>query len=117
VKHTCTKCGRTEDVPERTILDYIRRSGAFRSRVARLLGQLTGSQGGKRSLDTMTPEARRDRARKAVAAREEKRKNKARDVSKSQAEKTAKLTPQPQFPAKTAKTKGKRGIYKNKTSG
>jgi hypothetical protein len=32
------------------------------------------SKGGKRSLETMTPEQRSERARKAVQAREEKRK-------------------------------------------
>jgi hypothetical protein len=32
-----------------------------------------GSNGGKRSLVTMTPEQRRDRAKKAVAAREARR--------------------------------------------
>jgi len=37
------------------------------------LGQL-GSKGGKRSLETMTPAERTARAKKAVAAREAKRK-------------------------------------------
>jgi hypothetical protein len=37
------------------------------------LSQL-GSKGGKRSLVTMTPEQRHERAKKAVAAREAKRK-------------------------------------------
>jgi len=37
-------------------------------------GAKGGKIGGKRSLETMTPEQRSDRARKAVAAREAKRK-------------------------------------------
>ena len=37
------------------------------------MGKL-GAKGGKRSLETMTPEARSERAKKAVAAREAKRK-------------------------------------------
>lgn len=73
MKHTCDKCGQTTNVPETDILAHIERSGALRARVARLLGRLTGSQGGKRSLQTMTPEQRQQRARNAVAAREQKR--------------------------------------------
>ena len=73
VKYTHPKSGKTIDVAEQSILDYIRRSGAFRARVAKLLASIGGSKGGKRSLETMTPEARRARACKAVAAREEKR--------------------------------------------
>lgn len=38
------------------------------------MGRKGGKIGGKRSLDTMTPEQRSARARKAVAAREAKRK-------------------------------------------
>lgn len=74
MKITCKHTGKPEDVPERDILKYIERSGAFRVRVRRLLGKLTGAAGGKRSLQTMTQEQRRERARQAVAAREEKRK-------------------------------------------
>jgi hypothetical protein len=40
-------------------------------------GARGGKIGGKRSLETMTPEERTERARKAVAAREAKRKRKA----------------------------------------
>jgi hypothetical protein len=40
----------------------------------REMGRKGGKIGGKRSLDTMTPEQRSARARKAVAAREAKRK-------------------------------------------
>jgi len=77
MKYTHPKTGETVNVSEQSILDYIRRSGAFRARVAKLLASIGGSIGGKRSLQTMTPEARRARALKAVAAREEKRKNKS----------------------------------------
>jgi hypothetical protein len=45
------------------VLEYFRRQGAKGGRI-----------GGKRSLETMTPEQRSERARKAVAAREAKRK-------------------------------------------
>jgi hypothetical protein len=38
-------------------------------------GAKGGKIGGKRSLETMTPEQRSERARKAVAAREAKRKD------------------------------------------
>ena len=44
------------------VLEYFRRQGAKGGRI-----------GGKRSLETMTPEQRSERARKAVAAREAKR--------------------------------------------
>jgi len=40
-----------------------------------------GKIGGKRSLETMTPEQRSERARKAVAAREAKRKSSKMRVS------------------------------------
>lgn len=40
-----------------------------------------GSKGGKRSLETMTPEARRARAKKAVSAREAKRSQKLDEPS------------------------------------
>ena len=45
------------------VLEYFRKQGARGGRI-----------GGKRSLETMTPEQRSERARKAVAAREAKRK-------------------------------------------
>ena len=38
-------------------------------------GAKGGKIGGKRSLETMTPEQRSERARKAVAAREEKKRD------------------------------------------
>jgi hypothetical protein len=41
--------------------------------VMREMGRKGGKIGGKRSLETMTPEERTERARKAVAAREAKR--------------------------------------------
>ena len=44
------------------MLEFFRRQGAKGGRI-----------GGKRSLETMTPEQRSERARKAVAAREAKR--------------------------------------------
>jgi hypothetical protein len=48
------------------VLEYFRRMGAKGGRIG-------GRIGGKRSLETMTPEQRSERARKAVAAREAKR--------------------------------------------
>ena len=44
------------------VLEYFRKQGAKGGKI-----------GGKRSLETMTPEQRSERARKAVAAREAKR--------------------------------------------
>ena len=44
------------------------------SNTFRRQGAKGGTIGGKRSLETMTPEQRSERARKAVAAREAKRK-------------------------------------------
>ena len=44
------------------VLEYFRKEGARGGKI-----------GGKRSLETMTPEQRSERARKAVAAREAKR--------------------------------------------
>jgi hypothetical protein len=44
------------------VMEFFRRQGAKGGRI-----------GGKRSLETMTPEQRSERARKAVAAREAKR--------------------------------------------
>jgi len=48
------------------VLEYFRRMGAKG-------GKIGGRIGGKRSLETMTPEERSARASKAVAAREAKR--------------------------------------------
>ena len=75
MKYTCNKCGETANVPERDILAYIKTAKVFRHKIAKLLGSIGGTKGGGRCMDTMTPEQRSDRARKAVAAREEKRKN------------------------------------------
>lgn len=49
------------------VLEYFRKQGAKG-------GKVGGKIGGKRSLETMTPEQRTERARKAVAAREAKKK-------------------------------------------
>jgi hypothetical protein len=51
------------------VLEYFRKQGAKG-------GKLGGSVGGKKAADSMTPEQRSERARKAVAAREVKRKPK-----------------------------------------
>ena len=48
------------------VLEYFRKEGAKG-------GKIGGKIGGKRSLETMTPEQRRERAKKAVAAREARR--------------------------------------------
>lgn len=45
-------------------------------------GSKGGKIGGKRSLETMTPEARSERAKNAVAAREAKRTAAAKNASK-----------------------------------
>ncbi len=50
------------------VLEYFRKQGAKG-------GKIGGKIGGKRSLETMTHEQRSERARKAVAAREAKRKS------------------------------------------
>ena len=50
------------------------RTRAIFRRIMREIGAKGGKIGGKRSLETMTPEQRSERARKAVAAREAKRK-------------------------------------------
>ena len=69
MKTTCPKCKTSYDVPEKEILRHIERSEKLRSKVAALLGRLTG---GQTKLDA---EARRERALKAVRAREAKRNN------------------------------------------
>ena len=48
------------------VLEYFRQEGAKG-------GKIGGRIGGKRSLVTMTPQQRKERARKAVAAREARR--------------------------------------------
>jgi hypothetical protein len=67
MKTTCPKCKTGYDIPDGEILNHIERSEKLRSKVASLLGRLTG---GQTKLDA---EARRARARKAVQAREAKR--------------------------------------------
>lgn len=67
MKTTCPKCQTSYDIPDGEILKHIERSPKLRSKVASLLGRLTG---GQTKLDA---DARRERAIKAVQAREEKR--------------------------------------------
>lgn len=67
VKTTCPKCETKYDISDKEILAHIERSPKLRSKVAALLGRLTG---GKTKLDA---EGRRERALKAVQARENKR--------------------------------------------
>ena len=67
MKTTCPKCQTSYDVSEKEILQNIERSEKLRSKVASLLGRLTG---GQTKLDA---EGRRERAKKAVQAREAKR--------------------------------------------
>jgi hypothetical protein len=67
MKTTCPKCQTSYDVPEKEILQHIERSEKLRSKVASLLGRLTG---GQTKLDAV---ARRERALKAVQTRETKR--------------------------------------------
>jgi hypothetical protein len=67
MKTTCPKCKTGYDIPDGEILKHIERSAKLRSKVAALLGRLTG---GQTKLDA---DARRERALKAVRAREAKR--------------------------------------------
>jgi hypothetical protein len=67
MKTTCPKCQNSYDIPEKEILQHIERSEKLRSKVASLLGRLTG---GQTKLDA---EGRSARALKAVQAREAKR--------------------------------------------
>jgi hypothetical protein len=67
MKTTCPKCRTCYDIPEKELLQHIERSEKLRSKVASLLGRLTG---GQTKLDA---DARRERALKAVQAREAKR--------------------------------------------
>lgn len=67
MKTTCPKCQTSYDVPEKEILQHIERSEKLRSKVASLLGRLTGGQ------TKLNAEGRRQRAILAVQARESKR--------------------------------------------
>ena len=67
MKTTCPKCQNSYDISDKEILQHIERSPKLRSKVASLLGRLTG---GQTKLDA---EGRRQRALKAVQARENKR--------------------------------------------
>jgi hypothetical protein len=69
VKTTCPKCQASYDISDKEILAHIERSPRLRAKVAALLGRLTG---GQTKLDA---EGRRQRALKAVQAREAKRNN------------------------------------------
>jgi hypothetical protein len=69
LKTTCPKCETKYDISDKEILAQIERSPKLRSKVAALLGRLTG---GQTKLDA---EGRRQRALKAVQAREERRNN------------------------------------------
>jgi len=55
----------------RPIAERFARERALAERMSQI-----GKKGGKRSLETMTPEQRRERAKRAVAAREVKRRAK-----------------------------------------
>ena len=67
MKTTCPHCKTSYDVPDKTVLEYIERAPKFRAKVSALIGRLTG---GQTKLDA---EGRRQRALKAVRARESKR--------------------------------------------
>lgn len=67
MKTTCPKCQNSHDISDKEILQHIERSEKLRSKVASLLGRLTG---GQTKLDVA---GRRQRAIKAVQARENKR--------------------------------------------
>lgn len=67
MKTTCPKCQNSYDISDKEILQQIERSPKLRSKVASLLGRLTG---GQTKLDA---EGRRQRAIKAVQAREKRR--------------------------------------------
>lgn len=71
MKITCPHCSQKHDVPDEEILVYIRRAPSLRAKIAALLGRLTG---GQTKLDA---EGRRQRALKAVQAREAKRNQRA----------------------------------------
>lgn len=67
MKLTCDQCKAKITVPDDTILKAVARDNNLRAKVSSLLGKLTG---GKTKLDA---EGRRQRALKAVQAREAKR--------------------------------------------
>jgi hypothetical protein len=67
MRTTCPKCQTSYDVPEKDIIRHIEQSGKLRSKVAALLGRLTGGQ------TRLDAEGRRQRALKAVQAREARR--------------------------------------------
>ncbi|MBC8378493.1 MAG: hypothetical protein H8E62_04890 [Planctomycetes bacterium] len=67
MKTTCPKCQNSYDIPDKEVLQQIERSPKLCSKVASLLGRLTG---GQTKLDA---EGRRARALRAVQAREAKR--------------------------------------------
>jgi hypothetical protein len=67
MKTTCPQCQNSYDISDKEILQQIERSPKLHSKVASLLGRLTG---GQTKLDA---EGRRQRALKAVQAREAKR--------------------------------------------
>ena len=67
MKTTCPKCQNRYDISDKEILSHIERSPKLRSKVAALLGRITG---GQTKLDA---EGRRQRALKAVQAREARR--------------------------------------------
>lgn len=67
MKTTCPKCQNNYDIPDKEILQHIERSPKLRRKVASLLGRLTGGQ------TKLNAEARRQRALRAVQAREAKR--------------------------------------------
>ncbi len=69
MKHQCPECGKKIEISDEEILKYIERSKTMRREVASMLGRMTG---GKTKLDA---EGRRQRALKAVQAREAKRKD------------------------------------------
>jgi uncharacterized protein YjbJ (UPF0337 family) len=67
MKTECPECGKKIEISDQEILKYIKRSKTMRGEVASLLGKMTG---GNTKLDA---EGRRQRALKAVQAREAKR--------------------------------------------
>ena len=67
MKTTCPHCNTDHNVPDKDVLEYIERAPKLRTKVAALLGRLSG---GQTKLDA---EGRRARALKAVQAREAKR--------------------------------------------
>lgn len=68
MRTTCPKCETKYDISDKEILAHIERSPKLRSKVAALLGRMTG---GQTKLDA---EGRRQRALKAVQERERKKK-------------------------------------------